>query len=137
MTTSSGLAIGLLILRVGSASLLFFAHGWPKIAHFADRAGQFSDPLHVGSTASLALVVFAEVLCSAMVAVGLLTRWAVIPILIFLLVAGFIQHGADPWARKELAFVYLVAFLPLLFTGAGRFSIDALISKRRSAEHRN
>ena len=61
-----------------------------------------------------------------------LTRWAVIPLVIFFVVAGFIQHADDPWSRKELAFLFLVAFLPLLFTGPGRYSLDALIAKKKS-----
>jgi putative oxidoreductase len=112
--------------------MLFLGHGWAKITHFAEQAGQFPDPLHIGSVPSFTLVVFAEVFCSSLVAMGLLTRWAATPIVIFMLVAGFIQHAHDPWSRKELAFMYLAAFLPLLFTGPGRFSIDGLITKRRS-----
>jgi putative oxidoreductase len=123
--------IALLILRVGAAGSLFFAHGWSKISHFSERANTFSDPLHLGSPASLALVVFAEIVCSALVGVGLLARWAVIPILVFLLVAIFIQHAADPWPRKELPLLYLLAFIPVLLLGPGRLSIDAMISKRR------
>ena len=124
--------IGLLLLRVAAGAMLFLGHGWAKITHFSERAGLFANPIHLGSVPSFTLVVFAEIFCSALVAVGLLTRWAVVPIVIFMLVAGFIQHAQDPWNRKELAFMYLAAFLPLLFTGPGRFSIDALIAKRRS-----
>ena len=112
--------------------MLLFGHGWSKITHFSERAGQFADPIHLGSAPSFTLVVFAEVFCSVFVALGFRTRWAVIPIAIFLLVAGFIQHADDPWSRKELAFLYLAAFLPLLITGPGAYSIDALISRKRS-----
>ena len=124
--------LGLLLLRLGTGVTLFLAHGWPKITHFGERAARFSDPLHVGSTASLALVVFAEVFCSSLVAVGLLTRWTVVPIIIFMLVALFLQHADDPWNKKELALMYLVSAVTLLFTGPGRFSIDGLISKGRA-----
>ena len=49
------------------------------------------------------------------------------PIVIFGLVAVFVQHAADPFGKKELALLYLVPALTLLFTGAGRFSLDAQI----------
>jgi putative oxidoreductase len=124
--------IGLLILRVGAGVMLLLGHGWGKLMHFSERVGSFADPIHLGPQASFMLVVFAEVFCSALVAVGLMTRLAVIPLVIFFLVAGLIQHADDPWNRKELAFLFLVAFLPLLFTGPGRFSIDALIAKRKA-----
>jgi putative oxidoreductase len=45
--------------------------------------------------------------------------------LIFFAVAAFVQHGQDPFARKELALVYAVPLLALLFTGPGRYSLDA------------
>ena len=124
--------LGLLILRIGTAGLLFLGHGWPKITHFNEKAGQFADPLRIGTMPSLMLVVFAEVFCSSLVAIGLLTRWTVFPIIFFMLVAGFIQHAHDPWSKKELAFLYLLPFVTLLLTGPGRFSIDGLIAKGRS-----
>ena len=52
-------ALGLLALRLGTCGLLILNHGWPKLAHFADKAHRFADPLHVGSPFSLALTVFA------------------------------------------------------------------------------
>jgi len=111
--------------------MLFLGHGWAKITHFGERAGHFADPIHIGSAPGFTLVVFAEIFCSALVALGLLTRLAVVPIVVFMLIAGLIQHAHDPWNVKELAFLYLTAFLPLLFTGPGRLSIDALIWKKR------
>ncbi len=38
--------------------------------------------------------------------------------------AAFIHHGANPWARKELAVLYGVAFLAVILLGPGRFSLD-------------
>jgi putative oxidoreductase len=43
-------------------------------------------------------------------------------------VAAFVIHGSDPFSGKELALMYLVPFLTLVFTGAGRFSLDQLFS---------
>jgi putative oxidoreductase len=122
---------GLLLLRIGAAALLFLAHGLPKLAHFASRSATFADPLGVGSAVSLGLVVFAEVLCSILVAIGLLTRWAVVPILIFFAVALFIQHAADPWAKKEMVILYALPFLVLLLAGPGRLSVDAAMERGR------
>jgi putative oxidoreductase len=74
---------------------------------------------------SLGLVVFAEVLCAALVLLGFAMRAALVPILIFLGVAIFVQHGGDPFGKKELALTYAVPFLALMIMGPGRFSIDA------------
>lgn len=122
-------SIGLLILRVGVSAPLFFAHGWSKLASFAERSQTFADPIGLGSATSLTLVVFAEVVCAVLVAFGFLTRLACVPIIIFMLVAVFVQHAADPFSKKELALVYGISYVALLFTGPGRYSCDALIGR--------
>jgi len=118
-------SIGLLALRLGAGGLLLYGHGWGKLMHFSQRIGTFADPIGLGPAPSFVLVVFAEVVCSILVMLGFLTRLSVIPLIIFFAVAGFIQHAADPWAKRELAFVFAVPFVALLFTGPGRFSLDA------------
>ncbi|WP_455620651.1 DoxX family protein, partial [Parabacteroides sp.] len=42
--------------------------------------------------------------------------------------AFFVIHGNDPFAVKELAFIYLVVFVLMYITGPGKFSIDHVIS---------
>ena len=121
--------LGLLVLRIGAPLLLFIGHGWPKLATFGERLNSFADPIGLGAPVSFILVLVAEVLCAALVALGLFTRLAVIPPIIFFLVAAVIQHADDPWARKEFALIYLVPFLALLFTGPGRHSLDAMMGR--------
>jgi putative oxidoreductase len=123
-------SLGLLLLRIGAAGLLLYGHGWPKLMRYQERAATFSDPLGVGSTASFILVLIAEVACSLLVMLGLITRLAVIPIIMFLMVAVFIQHANDPWSKKEFALIFAVPFVALFFTGPGRYSIDAMMRSR-------
>jgi putative oxidoreductase len=123
--------VALLILRLGAAALLFAGHGWPKITHFAERAATFADPIGVGSTVSLGLVVFAEVFCSVLVTLGLLTRVAVIPVLIFFVIALF-HHAPDPWAKKELVLIFALPFLAILIAGPGRISVDEVRERGRT-----
>ena len=125
------LSAGLLILRLGTGSLLLYGHGWGKITKFAERAPEFADPIGLGSVVSFGLVVFAEVFCAAAVILGLATRLAAVPIVIFTLVAVFVQHAADPFADKEKALLYGVPALALLLTGGGRYSLDTVIGKLR------
>ena len=122
--------LGLLALRLGAGGLLLYGHGWGKLMHFSERAAAFANPIGLGASASFVLVVFAEVVCAALVMIGFLTRLSTIPLIIFFTVAGFIQHAADPWAKRELAFIYAVPFLTLLLTGPGRFSLDARLRPR-------
>lgn len=123
-------SFGLLLLRVGAGALLLYGHGWAKLTHFSERAARFADPLHVGTPASLALVVFAEVFCSVAVALGLFTRLAVVPLLIFFAVAIFIQDPHGSFDDKELALLYAVPFLTLLFTGGGRYELGGWLVKK-------
>lgn len=126
-------AIGLLVLRLAAGGFLLYGHGWGKLIHYAERAPKFANPIGLGPELSFALVVFAEVACSALVMLGLLTRLACVPLVIFFLVAVFIQHAADSFGDKELAYVYLGSFLALLLTGPGRLSVEALLSRRGGA----
>jgi putative oxidoreductase len=130
MTTS----IGLLILRLGMGGYMM-THGWPKLQKVLAGNFEFADPLGVGAAPSLVLAVTAEFFCALLVMLGLATRLAAIPVVITMAVAAFIVHAADPWtmgggASKEPALLYLTAFLTLIFTGAGKLSLDALLWPR-------
>ncbi|MBI5495457.1 MAG: DoxX family protein [Deltaproteobacteria bacterium] len=124
--------VGLLLLRLTAGGIMVFVHGWGKLAGFADKSASFPDPLGVGSAASLALAVFAEVFCALGLVTGTLTRLAVVPLVVTMLVAAGMVHAGDPWAKKELALVYLTLFATLGLTGPGRFSVDHLVDKWRS-----
>jgi putative oxidoreductase len=119
--------IGLLVLRVGVGAFMLVAHGWGKLAGFGDLAGKFPDPIGLGSTFSLVLAIFAEVLCALLVILGLGTRFAAVPLLTTMLVAAIVVHADDPWSKKEFALLYAIPFLTLIFTGGGRYALDSLI----------
>jgi putative oxidoreductase len=113
-----------LILRVGVSGMMLYGHGWPKLKKILVGDFTFPDPIGLGPLPSLLLAAFAEVLCSLAVIAGFRTRLAAIPLVITMVVAGFIQHWGDPWSDKEPALVFGVAFLAIVLLGAGRFSID-------------
>jgi putative oxidoreductase len=119
-------SLGLLLVRVGAGGIMLLGHGWGKLIGFSEVAERFPDPLGLGSsTLSLALAVFAEFFCAAAVVAGFATRFAAAPLVVTMLVAAFVIHADDPWAKKELALLYAVPFVALIFTGAGKFSFDA------------
>lgn len=121
--------LGLLVLRLGLGLIMAFSHGWGKLIGFADKSAVFSDPLGVGSVVSLGLTVFAEFFCALAVALGLFTRAAVIPLIVTMMVAAFVIHGADPWSKKEFAMLYLVPLLTILLAGPGKYSIDHMLHR--------
>lgn len=116
--------VALLILRVGAGSFML-THGWGKLFKLiGDDPIQFADPIGIGETTSLALTVFAEVVCSILLIVGLATRLAIVPLLITMGVAAFIVHANDGFGKMEMALLYSFMYLTLLFTGPGKFSLD-------------
>lgn len=118
--------IGLFFLRIVFGSLMI-SHGFGKFENLMMGKTGFLDPIGIGSTSSLVLVVFAEFFCAILLVIGLFSRVVLIPLIITMIVAFFIFHGADPLADKELSLTYLVVFIGLFITGPGRYSIDQLI----------
>src|SRR5690554_222795 len=120
--------IGLLVLRVFLGLAMLFGHGlskWTKLIEGGEI--QFADPFGVGMTMSLVLAVFAEVFCSALLVFGLLTRLALIPLIITMAVAVFYIHFAEGFSGFEKAFLYLIGFVTLIVSGPGRYAVDSLV----------
>ena len=128
---SKNIDLSLLILRIAGGALML-THGISKIAPlFGTDPIQFPDPIGLGATTSLALTVFAEVFCAALLILGLATRFAAIPLLITMLVAVFVVHIADPFANQELPLLYASIYLVILIAGAGKFSIDNMVFNKK------
>jgi len=124
--------IGLLLLRLTFGGLMAINHGWPKLQKFfADDPVKFADPFGIGMSGSLGLAVFAELICGFLLVIGLFTRTAAVPLIITMLVAAFIIHGADPLAKKEMALLYLIPYIVLALTGAGQYSLDYILGKKQ------
>lgn len=117
-------SIGALVMRLSFGSIMLTQHGWDKLMGFSDRSDSFPDPLGIGNSASMGLAVMAEVLCSGLVALGFMTRIAVVPLIVTMAVAFFIIHGDDPFQKKELAAAYGLVFIAIALIGPGKFSID-------------
>lgn len=118
--------VGLLVLRLFFGVSMALAHGWPKLQRFSELQNSFPDPLGIGSMPSLSLAIFAELACAVAVAIGLLFRASLLPLIATMVVAAFIVHGQDPFKKQELALAYLSAYVALACTGPGRYSVDAL-----------
>lgn len=126
----------LLILRIGIACFML-THGWPKLMKLlAGGEIQFLDPFGLGPTASFVLAIFAEVLCSFLLLLGLATRWATIPLIITMLVAIFVAHAADGFQKQELPGHYVLVYLFLLLVGPGKYSLDYFIGRKLSRKYR-
>jgi len=129
---SSKLANGvLLIARLGLGGMMAFAHGLGKLPPsdgFIAAVGTlgFPVPLIFAWIAGIS-----EFFGSLAVSLGLATRLGALTVSFTMLVAAFGRHMHDPFAKKEMALVYLCGFLLCAAVGSGRYSIDHLIRKRR------
>ena len=115
--------MALFVIRFFSAGFMLFFHGVPKLQKYSFLLDKFPDPLGVGSAVSITLVIFAECLCSVLVLLGVATRLTVIPLIITMVVAVFIVHAGDPFAKKELGLAFLCCYLALFFGGPGAFCV--------------
>jgi putative oxidoreductase len=137
-TSPRQLAIGLTILRV-ITGVIFIAHGWQKLFTFGlDGITQgfagMGIPLASVAAPAVALV---EFFGGMALVVGLLTRPAALGLAITMLGAMMFVHvQAGFFAPNGIEFVLALmgAALTLMVTGAGAWSVDALIARRRGGE---
>ncbi|WP_321331476.1 DoxX family protein [uncultured Bacteroides sp.] len=124
----SKISLFLLAIRV-LFGLLLVNHGLQKWNAFEQMAPVFPDPLGVGSSVSLTLAIFGELICSIAFIFGFLYRLSMIPMIITMSVAFFMIHTNDAFAVKEMAFIYLAVFILMYIVGPGKFAVDELLIK--------
>jgi putative oxidoreductase len=119
--------LGLLIMRLASGGLMMY-HGFQKMTDFSSVRGMNQ---LFGSPTDGVLVVFAELFCAALLVMGLFTRFALIPLIITMGVAFFKAHNGVIFGEHggEMALLYMCAYIALLLTGPGKYSIDKMIAK--------
>ncbi len=118
----------MLLLRLG-VGILMMNHGYSKLIHFGEKQHSFMNFMGLGSSMSLALLVFAEFFCSLFLILGLFTRLACIPLIIATCVMVFKAHNGDIMGEGEVASLFLTGYLVLLFVGPGKVSVDGMIGK--------
>ena len=131
------ISVGLLLLRL-FVGFGLAAHGFTKffgehgIAGFAG----FLKSLGVPSPETMAYVsAGTELVGGVLVAIGLLTRLAAVPLAFNMFVAAFTAHRASYFITNtppgmEYALNLGVVFLALVFTGPGRYSLDQRLFSR-------
>jgi len=118
----------MLILRIATG-LLLASHGYAKLIKFNSLRYKFMNFVHLGSTASLSLIIFAELICGILLILGLFTRLACIPIIIGMGVVVFVASHGQIFDAGERGMVYLAATLTILLCGPGRISVDGMMGK--------
>ena len=120
---------GLALLRIFAGIALAFAHGYSKVPPgegLITRAGEMGFPMPVFFAWAAGL---SEFLGGIFLALGFLTRISSLFIAFTMLVALVGVHGADPFNRQELAFMYLFVAIAFMLKGAGDWSVDSFLRK--------
>lgn len=129
------LPFGLLFLRVSAALLLLQIHGLPKLLNWSTELQRIEDPFGLGATLTLAMAVFAEVICPVLLILGVFARLACLPVLAVLGVALVVVHPEWSLEEAQFAWLFTVLYAGLAITGPGAWAIKtpALFPKRRLA----
>lgn len=87
------------------------------------------DFMHLGSTVSLSLIIFAELICGILLMLGLFTRLACIPIIIGMSVVVFVASNGQIFAGGERGMIYLAATVTIFLCGSGKISVEGMMGK--------
>ena len=121
-----------LLGRIGLA-LLFIISGWGKISGYAGTQ-QYMEAMGVPG-ALLPLVILLELGGGLAIAAGLFSRWVALALAGFSVVTALVFHANFGDTMQAINFWKNIGmaggFLLLAAQGAGAFSIDALIGRRK------
>ncbi|MGC9197666.1 MAG: DoxX family protein [Acidobacteriaceae bacterium] len=120
---------GLLALRLIAGLSLFLKHGTEKLFGFSAMNAHFPGSNIHGISLLLLLATLSDGICSLLMMVGFATRWAALVSFINIFGAWSVIHHFAFFGRSgdhgELIVLYLAAFIALLISGPGRYSVDA------------
>lgn len=130
--------VALLVARV-AVGIVLVAHGWQKYHEYtlAGTSAAFDDMGVPAPAAAAVFATIAEIVGGAFLVLGLLTPLAALVNIVSLTGAFLIVHlGNGVFVEDggyELVLSLVAGLLLVAATGAGRFSVDGLIERRRRA----
>ena len=137
-TEDCGKGISMLALRL-FAAYEFGEAGlakWRGENWFADIRDAFPFPfdlLPAGLSWNLAMG--AELVVPILLVLGLLTRLGALALMVLTAVAWYAVHAGNGYNvcdnGYKMAFIYLLLLLPLLLQGAGKYSLDYLLFRKK------
>ena len=116
-------------------SAIFVLSGFAKLGAGYEGTQGYMEAMGVPG-GLLPLVIFAEIVGGLALAAGFLTRWAALGLAVFSVASAFLFHFQLADQMQFINFFKNIAiaggFLVLASQGAGKFSVDGLLSARRA-----
>jgi putative oxidoreductase len=117
-----------------TVGVIFLTSGWGKVHNLGKVTGFFAE-LGIPAPGLNAVVVsYSELVCGALLLVGLASRLATIPLLVSMAVALATAKAADIHGLSDLfgtvEFTYLALLLVIAVNGPGPLSADRLLARR-------
>ena len=117
-----------------AVGLLFLSTGWGKV-HSLDKVTAFFIKLGIPAPGLNAVVVgYSELICGALLVLGLCTRLATLPLIVSMVVAILTARLGDIHGLFDLVgadeFTYSCMLVMLLVLGPGQLSLDEILVRR-------
>ena len=117
-----------------AVGLLFLSTGWGKV-HSLDKVTAFFVKLGIPAPGLNAVVVgYSELICGALLILGLFTRLATLPLIVSMVVAILTAKLPEIHDLFDLVgadeFTYLCVLVMLFIIGPGRASLDQILARR-------
>ena len=132
--TLEGLQWFALLLGRLAVGLLFMSTGWGKV-HDLGKVTAFFEQLGIPAPGFNAVLVgYSELICGTLLVLGLVTRFATIPLVVSMIVAILTAKRADLHGLFDLVgfdeFTYLCVLLMIGVLGPGAASLDHVLARR-------
>ena len=130
--------LALLVLRLITAISIFLKHGVEKLFDYQGMLATITGRDHyihwLGAGPTFAWETFADGILTILLAIGLFSRWTALLCFSTLFVAWsvvihFPYFTGSSATHGEMTVAYIIALLALVFTGGGKYSIDALLDR--------
>jgi len=106
---------------------MFRVHGLKKMAKAGGEAEVVPNPLNLPPKLNQLIADFSDLVAPVLVALGVATRFSVLPILAVTLTGYFVVHRKDALGIRDIPYMYSLSYLFIFLVGAGRFSADFYI----------
>ncbi len=125
--------VALLVARL-TVGILFVSTGWGKV-HSLDKVTDFFAELHIPAPGfNAVLASYTELVCGALLVIGLASRLASIPLVVTMVVALVTAKATEihglPDLFGEVEWTYLAILLVITALGPGALSVDTLFAKK-------